>query len=364
MRLTLLVLLQFVFLYSSFSQSKKVSFLFVGDAMQHQSQIDAAKTEGGYDYSNYFKNIEDKVNEADVAVVNLEVALGGKPYNGYPMFSAPDEYAVALKDAGFDIFLLANNHCLDRRKKGLERTIQVLDSLKIKHTGTFVDETKRELYYPLMMIKNGIRIAMLNYTYGTNGVKVQSPNIVNYIDRQQIKADIDMAKRMKADIIIANMHWGDEYLLKENKTQRDLADFLLQNGVRLIIGNHPHVVQPIDVKTEGGDVQSVTVYSLGNFISGMKKIDCVGGSMLRIDISKEEDQSVKIEDIECSLLWTKKTIKNGVYQSFELISVDDFYNEEGKEHLGTVQYEQMKLFAKNAKKAINSLCAEGEELIK
>ncbi len=340
-------------------QAQKVSLLFAGDAMQHKSQLDVARTNNGYDYSAYFKYVAREIKEADIAVVNLEVTLPGGRYTGYPNFGAPDEYAISLKEAGFDIFLTANNHILDKGKKGLVRTISVLDSMKVKHTGTFIDSEKRDIYYPLMMIKNGIRIAMLNYTYGTNGYQPTKPNIVNYIDKKQILEDIELAKMMKADIIIANMHWGIEYVLKQNKVQEDLANFLIKNGVRLVIGGHPHVVQPIDVQKEGNEIRNIVVYSLGNLISGMKPVDTTGGMMVRIDISKEEDRPVKIDSLSYSLVWVNKLMKDVNTPSFfELLPVKEFNNEKGKEKLGEESFTKMQTFATNATNAIESLWQE------
>lgn len=353
--LTILFLLLVTFF--SYAQEHKVSFLFAGDAMQHKAQISAAKINDGYDYSLYFEKIKDKVKAADISVVNLEVTLAGPPYTGYPTFGAPDEYGFALKDAGFNIFLTANNHCVDKRKKGLERTIMMLDSMKVKHTGTFTDSVKRDLYYPLMMIKNGIRIAMLNCTYGTNGIPVDNPNVVNMIDKKQIKKDIEAAKQMKADIIIANMHWGEEYKLKQNKEQESLAQFLIDNGVRLVIGNHPHVVQPLDIRRNAdGEIDAVVVYSLGNLISAMKPANTTGGMLLNIDISKEKNMPVRIDTCHYSLVWTHKTVKNGAFSEFQLLPVEDYYNDEGKNLLGEALYQQMKAFADNAKAAIESIC--------
>ena len=195
-------------------KSQELTLLFDGDAMQHQSQIDNAYRNGTYDYSSYFKYLKNDISEADIAVVNLEVTLGGEPYAGYPMFSAPDQYAIALKDAGFDVFLTSNNHALDRFKMGLERTIRVLDSLEIRHLGTYRNADEKAKNYPMMLTKNGIHIAFLNYTYGTNGVRVTPPNIVNDIDTIQIKKDIEDAKVfLNADLIIANMHWSLHYYL-------------------------------------------------------------------------------------------------------------------------------------------------------
>ncbi|MBD8387357.1 CapA family protein [Dysgonomonas sp. BGC7] len=340
----------------AYSQQQKVSFLFAGDAMQHQAQLDVAKTTNGYDYSAYFKNVSEEIKEADIAVVNLETTLPGKAFTGYPMFGSPDEYAYALKEAGFDVFLTANNHILDKRKRGLERTIMVLDSMKVKHTGTFLNKEKRELYYPLMMIKNGIRIAMLNYTYGTNHFDPVPPNVVNYIDRKIILKDISLAKTMKADIIVANVHWGQEYVLKHNKEQQQLADFLVKNGVQLVIGGHPHVVQPIDIRKDSLGIKNVIVYSMGNLISNMKLTNTRGGMMVKIDISKDGDNPVRIDSCDYSLVWVHKLMKDKDTPTFfELLPVSAINNEEGKEKLGEKDFKLMETFTSNAVNAIESL---------
>ncbi|MFV0536493.1 MAG: CapA family protein [Dysgonomonas sp.] len=351
------LLILFVFTSLFYAQEQKVSFLFAGDAMQHKAQLDVAKTKVGYDYSAYFKYVEDEIKKADVAVVNLEVTLPGKQFSGYPSFGSPDEYAFALKDAGFDVFLTANNHILDKGKRGFERTLMMLDSMKVKHTGVFLNQEKRELYYPLMMIKNGIRIAMLNYTYGTNqGHVLTPPNIVNYIDRKQMLKDIAAAKQMKADIIIANIHWGVEYVLKHNKEQKSLADFLVQNGVRLVIGGHPHVVQPIDIQKKDNSIENIVVYSMGNLISAMKPVNTTGGMMVKIDVSKDENGKINIDSCDYSLVWVNKLMKDkNTFSFFELLPVSDFNNEEGKEKLGEAAFLKMQTFAANAKAAIESL---------
>ncbi len=353
-KLCLFNLLVFCFVYLS-SQENKVKLLFAGDAMQHITQIKAAQTKDGYDYMSYFKLIKNQIDSADIAIVNLEVTLGGKPYTGYPCFSAPDEFAFELKDVGFDVFLTANNHCLDKRKKGLERTIMMLDSMQLKHLGTYIDEDTRHLRYPLMLIKNGIRIAMLNYTYGTNGIPVQTPNVVNFIDKEQIKKDIDASKAMFADVIIANMHWGDEYKLYPNKEQKDLAEFLVNNGVNIIIGGHPHVVQPIDIRKENDTIKQVIVYSMGNFVSNMSAVNTDGGMMVSLEISKDENNSVNINSCDYSLVWVHKPIIDGRKQ-YQLIPVFEYEDEQiGKEYLGETAYQGMLKFSKKAKEVTESL---------
>lgn len=281
------ILFTTILLYSALlSAQQRITLLFVGDLMQHQAQIDAARTaDGGYDYSDCFALVKEQIQAADIAIGNLEVTLGGKPYRGYPAFSAPDEYLYAIRDAGFDILLTANNHCLDRGKKGLERTITLLDSINIPYAGTYRDETDRRKRYPLLIEKKGFRIALLNYTYGTNGIRSIYPNIVNYIDKAQIIADICTAQALHPDAIIACMHWGMEYKSLPNTEQRQLADWLLAQGVTHIIGSHPHVIQPMELR-ESGTHRHAVVYSLGNFISNMSAPDTDGGLIVTLELEK------------------------------------------------------------------------------
>ncbi len=266
---------------------QRITLLFVGDLMQHRGQIDAARTpEGGYDYSDCFTLVKEQIGKADIAIGNLEVTLGGEPYTGYPAFSAPDEYLRVIQEAGFDVLLTANNHCLDRGRKGLERTLHQLDSLHIFHAGTYRNADERGKRYPLLIDKNGFRIAILNYTYGTNGIKVTPPNVVNYIDKETIREDIRRAQRCLPDAIIACMHWGEEYRQLPSYEQKKLADWLLQQGVTHVIGAHPHVIQPLELRSDGPQ-QQVIAYSLGNFISAMRSPNTDGGLMLTLQLEKE-----------------------------------------------------------------------------
>ncbi|MDO4164256.1 MAG: CapA family protein, partial [Bacteroides sp.] len=274
-------------LYSvTLSAQERITLLFVGDLMQHQAQIDAARTpQGEYDYSACFSRVKQQISQADIAIANLEVTLGGAPYRGYPAFSAPDSYLTSILDAGFDVLLTANNHCLDRGRKGLERTISLLDSLSVPHAGTYRDAAERKQRYPLFLKKNGFTIALLNYTYGTNGIRVTAPNVVNYIDREAILQDIRSAQARRPDAIIACMHWGEEYRSLPNSEQRALADWLLAQGVTHVIGAHPHVIQPMELRTDGRR-QHVVVYSLGNFISNMRATNTDGGLIFTLELEK------------------------------------------------------------------------------
>ena len=250
----------------SLSAQDQISLLFVGDLMQHQAQIDAARQGDGYNYDDCFRHVKKEISKADMTIGNLEVTLGGKPYRGYPVFSAPDEYLYAIKEAGFDVLLTANNHCLDKRKIGLERTILMLDSLKISHAGTYRNPEERHKNYPLLVEKNGFRVILLNYTYGTNGFKTDAPNVVNYINREQIKKDIQDARRKLPDVIIACMHWGVEYRSFPERSERELAGWLIEQGVDHVIGSHPHVLQPMEiVKDSRTSARHLVAFLLYNY---------------------------------------------------------------------------------------------------
>lgn len=262
------------------------SLLFVGDAMQHKAQIESALTrDGDYCYDNCFAGVKDVICSADLAIANLEVSLGGKPYSGYPAFSAPDQYAKALADCGIDILMTCNNHCMDRGSAGLVRTLNVLDSLGIKHFGTYRNKQERDTLYPLIAEIGQQRIALLAYTYGINGIPMPQTAIVNTIDTVQIAQDIQKARSMKPDCIIVCMHWGEEYHTTQNKTQEELARWLVEAGADHIVGTHPHVVQPTTLLPGYGTQKHLVAYSLGNFISNMSATNTDHGEMLRMELT-------------------------------------------------------------------------------
>lgn len=281
----------FIFMLSAAMFSpQSAELVFVGDAMQHEKQLDAARvTADNYDYSVYFTAIEPYIKSADYAVVNLETPLGGKPYSGYPMFCAPDSYLTELKNAGFDFALAANNHTLDRRDKGVVRTIEEFNRQQMPYAGIYRNKAERDSVCPVIRDVNGFKVAFLNYTYGTNGINIQGDIKLDYIDRKQIAEDIRKARESGAEIIAACMHWGVEYVLLPNAEQKKLADFLEEQGVDLIIGGHPHVIQPMEMRVNPKTGKKVfLVYSLGNFISAMRKDDTQGGAMVRIRLTRDD----------------------------------------------------------------------------
>ena len=281
--------------FSLFSQTDTLRLIFAGDIMGHAPQIKSAEVVAGkkYDYAPCFKFVKPILERADLAIGNLELTLPGKPpYNGYPMFRSPDALADALKDAGFDILVTANNHSNDSRGAGVVSTINTLRELGFYQTGTFKNATDRGNTYPLMMYKNNFKLAFLNYTYGTNGVPTDAPTIVNLIDTVQIKKDLAEARARKPHFIIVVMHWGLEYQLTENAEQRSLAKFLIRHGADMVIGAHPHVVQPIRTERvtmpDGSAKEAIVVYSLGNFISNQQQPNTDGGILFQVDLLKQK----------------------------------------------------------------------------
>lgn len=293
-------------------EAQELSFIFAGDVMQHGPQITAARNDktDSYDYDASFQFVKPIIESKDIAIANLEVTHAGKPYAGYPQFSAPDELSAALQTAGFDVIITANNHSCDGGAKGVTRTLDILDALNIKHTGTFRNKAERDANYPLILNEKGMKIAILNYTYGTNGLSVAPPLIINYIDSAVIRKDVKRAKELKADYIICTMHWGNEYESQPSAYQKKWEKFCYELGVDMIIGSHPHVVQPVETKIIGGE-NKLTVWSLGNYVSNQKDRYKNGGLMVAATLEKKENK-VELKKVEHSFHYVHIKQERGV----------------------------------------------------
>jgi poly-gamma-glutamate capsule biosynthesis protein CapA/YwtB (metallophosphatase superfamily) len=289
----------------------RISLLFAGDVMGHDSQIASAYNAKNktYDYAPCFQFIKPFIESADISIANLEVTLAGPPYQGYPQFSSPDALAKTLKDIGFDGLVTSNNHCVDRGKKGLERTISILDSMDISHTGTFKDSAGRANGHPMILYKNGFTLAVLNYTYGTNGLPVYKPNIVNIIDTALIRKDLRKARESRPDVIIVFTHWGAEYQSLPSKSQKDITEFCFRHGAQLVIGAHPHVIQPMEWRKEKNQF---VAYSLGNFVSGQRKRYTDGGALAYVELEKiifkPDSARTTIDSAGYYLGWVYRTV--------------------------------------------------------
>jgi poly-gamma-glutamate synthesis protein (capsule biosynthesis protein) len=255
-----------------------------GDIMSHMPQTnDAYVAETGeYDYTPMLRYAKPWVEQADLAVGNLETTFSGGPnYSGYPAFNTPDALGYALKDMGFDLLSTTNNHCLDRGYSGLCRTLDTLDEIGLAHVGTYRTQEERDENHGIVVADcGGISIAFLSYSYGTNGIPVPSdkPYSVNLFntdyattmstpDTALLESDMAAARALGCDLIAVVLHWGIEYQLKPNTYQQTIAQTMIDLGADIILGGHPHVLEPYEfVTTESGNTGFVC-YSLGNFIS-------------------------------------------------------------------------------------------------
>lgn len=340
------------FLVSGPFQSQEVSFLFMGDIMGHGPQIRSAyqNSEKKYNYDKVFEPLEDIISSVDFAVANLEVTLAGPPYMGYPQFSSPDELAEACKNNGVDVLVTANNHSCDRKNSGVIRTVEVLDSFKILHTGTFKDEKKRDQENLLILSKKGIKVGLLNYTYGTNGIPFSTPAYVNMLDSSLIKQDVINARKKKLDKLIVFVHWGYEYRDFPNSYQKKFNTFFNEIGVDVVIGSHPHVLQPMIYNIENNK-EFLTVFSLGNFVSNQRESRKDGGAMFRLSFEKKGGK-VYISRKEYVLTWVHKFMDDGKYQYQILPCAKAKYNERYFSEKN--DFQKMNLFLVNSRKHLNN----------
>ncbi|MBQ2835816.1 MAG: CapA family protein [Clostridia bacterium] len=266
----------------------------IGDIMCHNSQYKDAYVSSNdtYDFSYVFEDIRNYISEADISVGNLETTFAGKAkgYSNYPRFNTPEQLAYDLKDLGIDVLSTANNHSMDTNFEGVISTLNYLDDAGISHTGTNATaEAQNEI---LVKEVNGVKIAFLAFTYGTNGIPIPSskPFAVNLIDDNFILQQLSLAKEEEPDLICVNMHWGYEFHTKQSTEQERLADLLFKNGVDVIFGSHPHVLQPMEKKTvtleDGTTKDCFVIYSLGNFMSGQTKANAKNSIILNISFTK------------------------------------------------------------------------------
>ena len=320
-------------------QRDTIKICILGDIMMHGKQIENTHRGGSeYDFSSFFSLIEEDIKSADIAVGNMEYTLGGKPYTGYPSFSAPDGFETYLADCGFDVFLAANNHIFDKGAKGAERTLEKFRALQESHgiwfTGLAGNEEELAQTTPLLIRTGGILIAFINFTYGTNqGCGMHWPK-TNYVsDKERIEQAFAKAEESKADFIIALPHWGNEYILKHSKSQEELAKWMIACGADAIIGSHPHVIQDYQ------EIEGIPVaYSLGNAVSNMSATNTQLELMATINIVRHYNGDLEMLAPSFKYLWC--SLPGGYNQSYTVIPVEDFL---GKRELwqGKWDYDKM-----------------------
>jgi poly-gamma-glutamate synthesis protein (capsule biosynthesis protein) len=270
------------------------------------------------------------LQKADFVVGNFETTLAGaeKGYSGYPLFNSPAELAAALKDNGFDLLFTANNHSMDSGADGVIKTIDNLKAAGLNYVGTARSQEEKERGF--IFFKNDIKIIFYAYTYGTNGIPLPSGRdyLVSLIDEERIKSDVYRAKNTEeADLVVVSMHWGNEYERLPAEGQRELAERLIDSGVDVVIGTHPHVIQPAEIiKTENS--QGLVLYSLGNFISNQRWRYSDAGIILYLQLTKNHqlnEVEVAIQDITPT--WVHKYLENGRWK-FKVLPVEDTILEE------------------------------------
>ena len=249
-----------------------VTLAMVGDVLLHTPVEESCQAEdGSYDFSSLFANVKDEVQAADIAIVNQEVIIGGEELgvSGYPSFNAPYEVADALAETGFDVILHGTNHAMDQGKKGITNCLSNWEKKypDIKILGINKSQDAQDSI--TVLEQNGIKIAVLNYTYGLNGIALPSdmPYAVNLLDEEKVKADIASAKE-QSDFVIVCPHWGTEYSLQPDSMQKKWTKIFAESGADLVLGTHPHVIEPIEwVEDETTGHQMLVYYSLGNFVN-------------------------------------------------------------------------------------------------
>lgn len=271
-----------------------------GDLLIHDTVFKSVQaSDGTYNFDPIFEDIKYIFEEADLSLINLEVPVAGnifKPSN-YPNFNSPVELLDGVKNMGIDVVSTANNHALDKGIKGLNETIKNAESKGLEVVGTYLEDNTK----PLIIERNNIKVGIAAYTYGTNGIAIpeDAPYCINIIDKDKMKEDIDYMDKQGVDFKIFCMHFGQEYQTTQNKTQEDLADFLVQNGVDIVFGSHPHVPQPYEIKTvteeNGTERQAFVIYSLGNFVSHQSDYYTKLGAVASITVSKKGDEKKLVE---------------------------------------------------------------------
>ena len=270
---------------------RQLTLIFTGDLMQHLPQVQAAfRRDGGIDYTACFSRLKNYFASADFVIANLETTLGGEPYSGYPQFRSPGALAGAMRRVGIDVAVAANNHICDRGGAGIRSTLDTLVQAGLEYTGVFADTLPDPARHPLWLRKGDFRVALLNYTYGTNGLSVPRGYTVNRIDTLRIRQDIAGARGNGATHVVLFLHWGNEYETLPNRWQRDLAARSHRWGADLVIGSHPHVVQSVEtVSDSSGRICGATVFSMGNFVSNQRFPGTDGGISVRIGLSLGAD---------------------------------------------------------------------------
>nr|MCR5609368.1 CapA family protein [Lachnospiraceae bacterium] len=275
-----------------------------GDFLAHMPVINSGKnSDGTLSYEHVFTHVKDDIDNADVAVINMETIMGGADlgYSTFPRFNSPQEIGVTLCDMGFDVILHASNHVLDKGDKAVATTLDFWSNYTDRLSVIGIHSSEEDAKKITVVESNGIKIATLNYTYGLNGFSMDRDKqwrVDMLIDKTKIADDIERAKEL-ADVVIVFPHWGTEYSHKVSSFQKDWTEFFAKHGVDVVVGAHPHVIEPVEwveSKVNGEDHKMLVYYSLGNFVSYQLEAARMLELEASFDIVRDEDGNVTIED--------------------------------------------------------------------
>jgi poly-gamma-glutamate capsule biosynthesis protein CapA/YwtB (metallophosphatase superfamily) len=346
------------------SEIKEAKLIAVGDIMMHDTQ-----TRSGYDpkrqtynFDSFFTPVKNILSTGDWVIGNLETPLAGEDvggYTGYPLFNAPPQLLDAAKKAGFNILTTANNHALDRGEKGVIKTIANIRDRQIAATGTARSAAEGDRV--LISTKNNISLAILAYTYGTNGIPIPKGKdyLVSLIDEKKIVKDIAKARKKGADAIAISLHFGEEYQRQPNPQQQQLVENLLKAGADIVLGSHPHVVQPYKIFTfkrkDGKTRKAVAIYSMGNFISGQARNYTDLGVIFQVTIRKKNpEKTTEITGIKTMPTWVHRYTLNDRLK-YRVLPLEKTVTQKKDSLLATSQYPILKTYLQKMNNHLNSL---------
>ncbi|CCG47292.1 homolog to PGA biosynthesis protein CapA [Halobacillus halophilus DSM 2266] len=308
---------------SSIDFSKEISITAIGDVLIHDRVYEAAETSEGYNFMPMMEQTESYLESSTITIANQETMIGGEELglSGYPAFNSPVEIGNNLKELGVDVVTLANNHTLDKGTRGINNAIEHWEKIDMKYTGAYQSKEASEEIL-VHDTKEGIRVAILSYTYGTNGVKAPDGKsyVVNRIELDKMAQDIEKAKE-QSDAVLLSLHFGDQYEPYPNQFQKDVVQFAADRGVTAVIGHHPHVLQPLEW-VEGKDGHKMlTAYSLGNFFSGQESFEKRVGGILTFNLKMDNsDDNVEVVKPRFKVTYVTSAREHG----YEVIPMDDF----------------------------------------
>ena len=328
-----------------------INISVIGDIMCHSTQYKDAydSSLGDYDFSYVFDDIKQYIENADLAIGNLETTLAGKDigYESYPTFNTPEHIALDLKELGLDVLSTTNNHALDQGFAGISNTIDELDKVGLLHTGTY--KTEEDASKLLVTEVKGIKIGIVAYSYGTNEIAVPKDKeyCINLISDEKIVSDLEKMKKENVDLIIAIMHWGIEYETSPNEEQIRLNNLLIQNGADIVLGGHPHVLQKMEKKEvtlpDGTNKDCFTAFSLGNFISGQVKEYTKQSAILNLRVTKhyENNKKISIDSTEYTPIYM---FDKGKTRRYKLLDIENEINKfnNGEKNIDNSLYNTLK----------------------